>query len=80
MNEYRADVRLKGVFGIRFICGIRYIEPTTNTEKCFYRWIINGKKCDDLFEFNCKSLEDGKRLCEEKYLEICNKIINIICE
>ena len=27
----------------------------------------------------CGSIGDGKKLCEEKYTEICNQIINTLC-
>lgn len=76
-NEYRADIRLKGLFGIRFTYGKTY------NDKYFYQWIINGKKYggnyyDEYPEFSCKSLKQSKKLCEEKYLDICIKIEDTI--
>jgi hypothetical protein len=76
-NEYRADVKLKSIFGIRFICGILYeFEP----KKYFYKWIINGKKYGDYFEYQSESLEDAKQKCEQEYIKICNNIINVLCD
>jgi hypothetical protein len=76
-NEYRADVKLNGIFGIRFIYGENYgFIP----RKYFYKWIINGKKYGDYFGFSCESLEQGKQLCEEEYMKICNDIINVLCK
>lgn len=71
-EEYRADVKVNGLFGIRYQYGKRY------DRSYYYYYIINGKKFGDYNGFDCSSLEEGKRLCEEKYKEICNQIIDTI--
>jgi len=73
-EEYRADIKVKGIFGIRFQYGKRF-----HNNSYYYFYIINGKKFGDYNGFDCNSLEDGKRLCEEKHIEICNQIFNTIC-
>jgi hypothetical protein len=73
-NEYRADIKINGIFGIRFIYGTFY------NNKCFYKWIINGKKYGGYFGYECKDLEQGKQMCEQEYLKICNNIIDLLCD
>lgn len=74
-KEYRTDISLKGLFGVRFQYGRRFYNNTY-----YYYYIINGKKFGDYSGFDCDDLEHGKRLCEEKYIEICNQIINSLCD
>ncbi len=74
-EEYRADVRVKGIFGMRFQYGKRFHNNTY-----YYFYIINGKKFGYYDGFDCDSLEDGRKLCEKKYTEICNEIINAISD
>lgn len=68
-NEYRADVSIKGLFGIRFISGKNY------NNDYYYKYIINGKHYGGYSGFECSSINHGKQLCEEKYQEICDKVI-----
>jgi hypothetical protein len=73
--EYRAEVSVKGLFGIKFIC----------RKKCYaneydYKYIINGKHFGDYLGYKCNSLEHGIKLCEEKYKEICDNVKNVLFE
>jgi hypothetical protein len=70
--EYRADVSIKGLVGIRF----QYGKRASCSDSYYYSYIINGKKFGDYLGFTCDDLEQGKRLCEYKYIEICHQIIN----
>jgi len=72
-TQYRADIKVNGIFGIRFEYGKRF-----PLEQYYYKYIINGKKYGDYLGYNCESMEDGKHHCEEKYIEICNKISDVL--
>jgi hypothetical protein len=69
-NEYRADIKVKGLFGIRFIYGQNY----GLNSSYFYKWIINGKRYGDSLGLPCNSLNEGKKKCEEQYGKICDQI------
>jgi len=71
-SHIKADVKVNDLFGIRFQCG------KSTIDKYYYRYVINGKKFGDYPGFPCSSLEEGKMICEEKYSEICDQIVNAI--
>lgn len=73
--KHRSQMKVHGIFGLRF----EYWENCYNSD-CHWSYIINGKKYGGDFGFNCDNLEHGKKLCEDRYLEICNQILETICE
>lgn len=80
-DDYRADIKLNGVLNIRFEYGIKYCG---RYNKYYYNYIINGKKYntheDDYVPLYFDSLEEAKKACEDKYLEICNQIFDLLID
>ena len=76
-NEYRANLRVKGVFGIRFYYKQRYYAYDVS-ESWTYGWIINGKRYGGEYSLFCSSEQECIEKCQFKYEEICSKILNEI--
>lgn len=58
--EYIADISIKGLFGIRFMC-----RKACYANEYNYKYIINGTHFGDYLGYKCDSFEDGKQICEK---------------
>lgn len=68
--KYRADIKVKGAFGVRFIVRKSFLQNEYS-----WKYIINGKHYGGYSGYKCEDFKNGKYLCKEKYKEICDKIV-----
>ena len=78
--EHRAKIMVKGIFGIRFYYKLNRFQ-SDSSRLYSYGWVINGKwegRKSSIETLFCSTEEGCIKKCQEKYEEICSKILSEI--